>query len=166
LVVDDEEDVRDYLSDMLEDVGFRVQKAADGAKALDLVKSQAPDFISLDLVMPNKSGIRFLYELRHNAQWAKIPFVVVTAHAHDDLGSQDLRDILGNKSLSGPKTYLEKPVEPDTYVRAVCERLGVDPDAALKTQDKEKLRDEVGRLVAGADPDTLAELLSTLKRKG
>ena len=65
LVVDDEEDVRDYFADILTDVGFNVVTAADGEQALDRLREKRPDFISLDLVMPKKSGIRFLYELRH-----------------------------------------------------------------------------------------------------
>jgi CheY-like chemotaxis protein len=165
LVVDDEEDVREYLSELLEDAGFQVRMAADGVEALEIVKTQPPDFISLDLVMPNKSGIRFLYELRHNKAWAKIPFMVVTAHAHDDLGGNDLKDILATTSISGPQTYLEKPVEPETYVGAVCERLGVEIETDLATANSDELLDEVGKLLADADRETLLQLVKTLKRK-
>lgn len=49
------------------------------------MKETLPDFISLDLVMPKKSGIKFLYELRHNKEWVNIPVGLVTAHAHDKL---------------------------------------------------------------------------------
>jgi len=87
LVVDDEDDVRNYFAEVLLDAGFNVVTAADGEEALDKIKEQKPDFISLDLVMPKKSGIKFLYELRHNKLWANIPVVIVTAHAHDKLGN-------------------------------------------------------------------------------
>ena len=55
LVVDDEPDVRQYLKAILEDAGFNVITAEDGQAALDIIKTQTPDFISLDLMMPKKS---------------------------------------------------------------------------------------------------------------
>ncbi len=128
LVVDDEEDVRRYLAAILEDGGFEVQTAADGNVALEFVETRSPDLISLDLVMPQKSGQRFLYALRRNRAWSGIPVLIVTGHAHDDLGRNDLDDILAGKMISGPKVYLEKPVSPDSYVRAVRRQLGVEEE--------------------------------------
>lgn len=166
LVVDDEDDVREYFADILRDAGFNVMTAADGEEALDQVRQHRPDFISLDLVMPRKSGIKFLYELRHNKEWAGIPVVIVTAHAHDKLGEKDLKDIFRNKSFQGPRFYLEKPIDEEMYVRMVCENVGVafeEPDGAEKT---EKQKSEIEELLKDADPDTVAEILKRLKGKG
>jgi CheY-like chemotaxis protein len=135
LVVDDEEDVRDYFADILADAGFNVVTAADGEEALERVRERPPDFISLDLVMPRKSGIKFLYELRHNKQWAQIPVVIVTAHARDQSGEKDFQDIFEGKSFHGPKFYLEKRLN------------------------------EVEDLIKNADPDTISEVLKLLKRR-
>ena len=99
LVVDDEADVRTYLTMVLEDAGFRVVSASDGNEALACIQKQKPDFISLDLVMPNKSGIRFYRELRKNRGWSDIPVVVVTAHARDELGKSDFEEILQGKTF-------------------------------------------------------------------
>ena len=165
LIVDDEEDVREFLADVLEDAGFNVEKAADGEEALEKVKARRPDFISLDLVMPRKSGMKFLYELRHNEKWETIPVLIVTAHAHDDLGKQDLQGILAGRSLAGPKVYLEKPVDPDTYVRAVCESMGLQFEGSGREHDGEELRREVEELMQDANAEQLAEVLETLKRK-
>ena len=79
LVVDDEPNVRDYLAQILRDAGFNVVTASDGDEALEIIHQQRPDFISLDLVMPKKSGHKLLYELRKDRQLSRIPFVVVTA---------------------------------------------------------------------------------------
>ena len=167
MVVDDEEDVREYLGDILEDNGFRVVKACDGVDALEKLAAEPPDFISLDLVMPNKSGIKFLREVRRNRTWAKIPVMIVTAHAHDDLGSEDLQGALAIESLSGPKGYLEKPVEPEDYVRAVRDHLGVDEaGGGDPVRRSDRLRDEIGRLAKGADEKTLSDLLKILKTRG
>lgn len=125
LVVDDEADVRDYFAEILMDAGFNVVTAADGEEALQRIREKTPDFISLDLIMPRKSGIKFLYELRHNRDWVNIPVVIVTAHAHDDLGKQAMSDIFENKSFRGPKLYLDKPIDEEAYVRMISENLDV-----------------------------------------
>ena len=98
LVVDDEKDVRNYLKTALQDAGFRVVTACDGFEAMEKVESEAPDLISLDLVMPKRSGAMFHRELKKSKKWAKIPVLVVTGHAHDDLGKADLEEL----TMSGP----------------------------------------------------------------
>ena len=165
LVVDDEDDVREYFADILRDAGFNVVTAADGEEALQQVRAKKPDFISLDLVMPRKSGIKFLYELRHNKEWVNIPVVIVTAHAHDGLGKKDLKDIFEDKSFSGPKSYLEKPINEEKYVRMVCENLGIVYEEPEGTEAIEKQRSELKDLIQGADPKTIAEILDRLKKK-
>jgi len=164
LVVDDEEDVREYFAMALEDAGFNVQRAEDGNQALERIKEKTPDFISLDLVMPEKSGIRLLYELRQNNQWKKIPFVVVTAHARDDAGRGDLEEILSSRTFSGPKMYLEKPVEAEQYVAFICEQVGVDYEGEPAAQDASRLRSELQELSKSVDPDKLAEAIRLLKK--
>ena len=166
LVVDDEADVREFLGDVLEDAGFKVEKACDGVEALEKIKATPPDFISLDLVMPRKSGMKLLYELRHHPRWERIPVLIVTAHAHDELGRGDLPDALDSMSLAGPKVYLEKPVDPETYVRAVCEGLGVPFERDSEAGDDVELRKTVEQLVQGASAEDLADVLRLLKRKG
>jgi len=165
LVVDDEEDVRDYLSTVLEDAGYNVVTAVDGNDAIEKLRQKVPDFISLDLVMPGKSGIKFLYEMRHNPDWAGIPFVIVTAHAHDDLGKEDLDDILSGKTFSGPSVYLEKPVKPEQYVKFISERLGVEIESDKGSQDEAELRDQLEKMLKGADSDALKKAIRVLKTR-
>jgi CheY-like chemotaxis protein len=164
LVVDDEEDVREYLAMTLEDAGFNVLRAANGNEALARIRERTPDFISLDLVMPEKSGIKLLYELRQHKEWRKIPFVVVTAHARDDAGKGDLEEILSSKTFSGPKVYLEKPVKAEQYVDFICEQLGVDYEAESGAEDADTLRGELEKLMKAADPSKLAEAVRLLKK--
>ena len=92
LVVDDEPNVREYLAQILRDAGFTVVTASDGNEALEIIRSERPDFISLDLVMPGKSGHKLLYELRKDRELSRIPVLIVTAHAQDELGKEDLDD--------------------------------------------------------------------------
>ena len=164
LVVDDEEDVREYLTMALEDAGFEVQMAANGNEALEKIRERAPDFISLDLVMPEKSGIKLLHELRRNRAWRNIPFVIVTAHAGDDLGKGDLEEIMSQKTFSGPSAYLEKPVKPEQYVAFVCEQLGIEGVEGTETKDVD-LREQLQELIDSADKEKLAEALKILREK-
>jgi CheY-like chemotaxis protein len=164
LVVDDEEDVREYFAMALEDAGFNVQRAENGNQALERIKEKTPDFISLDLVMPEKSGIRLLYELRQNSAWRRIPFVVVTAHARDDAGRGDLEEILSSRTFSGPKMYLEKPVEAEQYVAFICEQLGVEHKGQPVAKDVSKLRSELQELMKSVDAEKLAEAVRLLKK--
>jgi CheY-like chemotaxis protein len=166
LVVDDEEDVRDYFADILRDAGFKVVTAADGDEALQRVREKIPDFISLDLVMPKKSGVKFLYELRHNKDWVNIPVVIVTAHAHDNLGKKELGDLFEDKSFRGPKFCLEKPINEEKYVQMVFENVGLEYDDSRSAATEEKQRGEVEELLKNADPETISEILKRLKKKG
>ncbi len=159
LVVDDEQDVRSYLKAALEDAGFRVVTAVDGFDALQKVADESPDLISLDLVMPKRSGAMFHRELRKNKQWAKIPVLIVTGHARDDLGKTDFEELI----MYGPGVYLEKPVSPKAYVNAVRKLLGMETPAEADKND-EQLRAELADKIKRADPDALKRALEALKK--
>ena len=163
LVVDDEPNVRLYLAQILQDAGFQVETAADGEEALEKIRADPPDFISLDLVMPRKSGHKLLYELRRDRELADIPVLIVTAHARDELGEGELGDIVESRVISGPGVYLEKPVRPLDYVRAVQRSLGIEetPEA----EDRINLQEELKSALPGAEPHALRRALAALKEK-
>ena len=164
LVVDDEADIREYLGAVLEDAGFEVVTASDGDRALELVRARPPDLISLDLVMPRKSGIKLMFELRRNKRWSLIPELIVTGHAQDELGGRDLEQIMASKALSGPRSYLEKPVSPRSYVAAVRRELGLEvAESAVQTDRLTQLKAELNELIAQADEQALEQLMSRLK---
>jgi CheY-like chemotaxis protein len=164
LVVDDESDIVIYLQTLLQDAGFRVMTAFDGDQALRRVKEKKPDLISLDLVMPKKSGIRFFYELRKNKDWSRIPVIIVTGHARDAKVRAEMDDLFDGKTLSGPRTYLEKPVKPGDYVVLVKRELGIPAQATAAPPD-DQVRAEAARLLQSADRDTLEAALKVLKEK-
>jgi len=160
LVVDDEPDVRGYLRSALEDAGFKVQTACDGLEALDLVRREPPVLISLDLVMPRHSGAKFYRELQKDEKLSKIPVLIVTGHARDELGKTDIEEM----TMSGPGIYLEKPVRPGSYVSAVRRLLGLEsPDTP--EPEPEDLRRSLDRALSGAGRDALQRALDALRRK-
>lgn len=162
LVVDDEPDVLTFLSMVLEDAGFNVMTASNGNEALEKVKEKKPDFISLDLVMPEKSGVRFYHELRKNKEWAAIPVIIVTAHARDELGSRDLQEILDGRTYTGKQVYLEKPVKPEGFVRMVKRELGIPVEEPDEDQ-KKAVRKELESILDKTDPAELERILRELK---
>jgi CheY-like chemotaxis protein len=160
LVVDDEADIRDYLKSALTDAGFLVEVAVDGLQALEMVRRNPPDLISLDLVMPRHSGAKFYQALHKDKQFTKIPVLIVTGHARDELGRADFEEMM----MSGPGVYLEKPVHPDTYVAAVRRLLGIEGQGPQELQP-EDLRRELSRALSAADRDALQRALDALRKK-
>ncbi|MFC1587696.1 response regulator [Planctomycetota bacterium] len=159
LIVDDEADVIRFLQMALEDAGFDVVLASNGVEALEKVKEQVPDLISLDIVMPKGSGVKFHRDLKKNSEWSRIPVIIVSGHARDDEGKADFQEM----TLSGPGVYLEKPVTAESYVKAVrrvlgLEKLGNLPEAIT-------LKDEVRSLIESADTDTLKEIYKAIQKK-
>jgi len=84
LLVDDEDDLRRVMRDLLEREGFSVQEARDGVQALDEVDRHAPDIIVLDLNLPGLDGYSVLSQLRSRPATRDIPIVVLTAKGDEE----------------------------------------------------------------------------------
>jgi len=166
LVVDDEPDVRNFLAACLEDAGFVVETAVDGMEALEKVKANTPDLMTLDMVMPRKSGIKVMRTLRENEKWAKLPIIVITAHARDEFGSEDIKEFNAIASGLRPRYTLEKPVTPEKLVMSICEILGVAPETDLAEEKESRSeRDELMKLVKESDEETLGKIRNLFKKK-
>ena len=95
LVVDDDPDVRDLVTEILETWQYDVQTAASGADALHQIREHPPSVILLDLMMPVMNGWEFLRECRRQPPCAPLPIIVMSAAAEarsavDELGAQAL----------------------------------------------------------------------------
>ncbi len=159
LIVDDEHDVARFLSMALEDAGFNVITASNGVEGIEKLKQQTPDLVSLDVVMPGGSGLKMHREMRKNDAWAKIPVLVVTGHARDDLGKSDFNEM----TMSGPGVYLEKPVTAEKYIGAVKKILGISDDS--DSPDSPSLKNEVKSLLDSSDPETIKEVMRVIKSR-
>jgi adenylate cyclase len=113
LVVEDDEDQRQLVREILGARGWRVREAANGRLALDAVEAEVPDVILLDLMMPEMDGFELVAALQAKAAWREIPVVVVTAL---DLTAEDRRRLSG-----GVEQILSKHAFPLAEVMArVC----------------------------------------------
>ncbi|RKY95505.1 MAG: response regulator [Ignavibacteriae bacterium] len=153
--------MREFLRAALVESGFDVILAEDGNIALEEVKKQVPDLISLDLVMPKKSGAKFHRELSKRKEWSKIPIIIVTGHARDDLGKSDLKEL----TMSGPGVYLEKPVKPNNYIAAIKKILKMDTtDEEKETAETVHLQSDLKNIIDSADPETLKKLKEMINK--
>ena len=119
LVVDDEEDIRVYFSRMLEENGYDAVVASDGHEAHEKVKEEKPDLISLDMSMPNKSGIRFYKEIRESEETKGIPVIVVTGIT--SMGKpEDFQKFIESRSqFPPPDGFIAKPVDQEEFLGLV-----------------------------------------------
>ena len=113
LVIDDEEDVRTFLSSVLEREGYETVVAADGVEAFDIAEREKPSVVILDLQMPNQTGTQFYRRLTRHRELADIPVIVVSGIAGRHLAVRE------------PFAVFDKPIDPDDFVAAVERALGV-----------------------------------------
>ena len=112
LVVDDEADVRKFLTAVLEKHGYRVVAAEDGKRAFDEVQKERPDLIVLDLQMPEQTGTDFYRRLLKHDELREIPIIVVSGLAGRHL------------AVSSPFAVFDKPIDPDEFAATVERALG------------------------------------------
>jgi two-component system response regulator MprA len=111
LVVDDDMMLRRSVARILEEEGYEVAHATDGADALAQIRNRRPDAILLDVMMPRMNGREVLEQLRSNAQSAGIPVVIMTALQTID---PDRAEALGADDL------VEKPFDVDVLLNKVA----------------------------------------------
>ena len=92
LLVDDEEANRIWVKNLLEPAGYRVTLAASGKQALELLDTEQPDLVLLDLMMPGMTGFELLDAIRKDARTRSLPVLVLTAK---DLTSAERRELNG-----------------------------------------------------------------------
>ena len=101
LIVDDEQDIADLVSYNLEKEGFETIKAYDGGDVLKTVKTQKPDLIILDLMLPRMNGLDLCKAIRANPETAHLPIIMLTAKA------DEIDKIIGLEI--GADDYMTKP---------------------------------------------------------
>jgi CheY-like chemotaxis protein len=164
LVVDDEPDVRLFLQTILENGGFDVMLASHGKQALERMTEKKPDAISLDLVMPMMSGLKFYRYIQKNKDRREIPVVVVTAHGKDEFGSKGLQELREEAARRENLYFLEKPVKPAAYLSVLRQAMGL-ADSGREVEDQDDLRGQVESSLRSADEDKLKEVLRVLSGK-
>jgi len=111
LLVDDEEDILEFLSYNLRKEGYEVITASDGIEALNIAKTTLPDLIILDVMMPKMDGIETCIQMNEIPELKQSIKVFLTAR------SEDYSQIAGFSA--GADDYITKPVKPKVFVSKV-----------------------------------------------
>jgi DNA-binding response OmpR family regulator len=123
LIVEDNADVRSYLTRCLQD-HYRLLTAENGRIGLDLALQQVPDIIISDVMMPEMDGFAFLETIRSSSVTSHIPFIMLTARG-------DMEDRL--KGLGkGANIYLPKPFDPRELLLSVSNLLALQERSRLR----------------------------------
>ena len=118
LIVEDEPDEVAYLSAVFTDHGFAVISAENGQEGFAKAKSQHPDLVTLDISMPEESGVRMFRELQEDPATAGIPVVMITGISHDFK-----RFIETRRQVHPPAAYFDKPPDRDKLLAKINEIL-------------------------------------------
>ncbi|MGH2812884.1 MAG: response regulator transcription factor [Actinomycetota bacterium] len=135
LVIDDDADVRVLCRVNLEFEGFQVIEAASGAEGLDLAKSERPDLILLDVMMPELDGWEVMSALNEEEQTADVPIVMLTARSDEESQLKGWEE--------GILDYITKPFNPVSlvkYVEAALDRRSSPEEVKRRQRIVEKLR--------------------------
>lgn len=111
VIIDDEEDIRDILSYNLSKEGFHVTSAEDGIKGLDLCRTEQPDLVILDVMMPGMDGVEVCEQLRKMPGMEQVLICFLTAR------SEDYSQIAGLDA--GADDYIAKPIKPRVLISRI-----------------------------------------------
>jgi len=125
VVVDDEPDMRVFLSTLLETHGFKPISAMDGKEGLKLVRRHKPSLILLDVLMPKESGITMYRQLKSDPALKDIPVIMLSALSRKTFfHSQRVLDEYSGERIPEPAAYMEKPPEPEELLDLIRKSIG------------------------------------------
>ena len=116
LVVEDQEDLRGILRDLLTSSGYEMLEAADGQAGVDKAKAEKPDLILMDIQMPVMNGYDATRQIKANPELKPIPIVAVSSFAMK--GDEE------KARASGADHYVTKPYSPMQLLKTVRSLLG------------------------------------------
>jgi DNA-binding NtrC family response regulator len=111
MIVDEDPYIVKYMVDILTDNGYATCSASDGSEALDILKREKPDLVTLDLEMPNEWGPRFYRKMAKDAELKKLPVIVISGLAGIHL------------AIPGAVASFKKPFDPNKLLETIKETL-------------------------------------------
>ena len=107
LVVDDEADIRVFLETLLKENGYDTMVAADGDRGFEMAMKSRPDAVTLEIIMPHETGVKFYRRLIKEASLRNVPVIILS-------GVTRYKDLFGWDHATMPKPYafVEKPINP------------------------------------------------------
>lgn len=119
LIIDDEADLRELYKLRFEADNFEIAFAVDGEEAIQRIKDENPDLILLDIMMPKKSGMEVLKDIKENSLISSLPVIILTALPHSSIKEE--------AEKIGAVGYLVKSeVSPQQVLQIAKEKLGIN----------------------------------------
>ena len=118
LIVEDEKDPKRFLEILFNESGYETATASDGREAFEMVKSFKPDVVTLDIIMPEESGVKFYRDLKKEVEYADLPVIIITGVSrYKDLFKRDYA------TMPKPFAFIEKPIDSDVLIQKIQEAL-------------------------------------------
>ncbi len=152
LIADDEREARILIQMNLDGFGFVFLEAKDGKSAIELAKSEMPDLIIMDHLMPGLSGYEAIKELQRDEGTRKIPVIMLTKAEFDKSMKETIKfDVV---------EFIQKPYDPDDLIKAVGKALGMDLE---RKEDKKPI--SMKKIIIADDDKDVRELLKIILEK-
>ena len=120
LIVEDEDDIIEFVSAALEENGYAPVVARNGEEAMERIRQSRPDLVIMDILMPQQSGIKMYRELKSSDSLKDIPVIVYSGVAKRTfLRTLAARSEMGGRGVPEPDAYIEKPAKPEDLVSVV-----------------------------------------------
>ena len=119
LIVEDEKDPKTFLELLFKESGYETATAPDGKTAMPIARDFKPDLITLDLIMPEQSGIKFYRDLIKDPELTKIPVIIIS-------GATRYTQLFGRDHATMPKplAFMEKPIDQAELLAKIKEAIG------------------------------------------
>lgn len=135
LVVDDELDMRTYLSTLLKTSGYRPLVAANGLEAIEKARAVRPDLVILDVMMPREGGIQLYRRIKSDEELKHIPVIMLSGIAKKTFfHAQSLLDRHEGQKVPDPEAYIEKPPEPEDLLKCITDILGTPQEGGSESR--------------------------------
>ena len=124
LIIDDEPDIVMYLKVLLENNGYSVVTASNGLEGMDLARTERPDLVCLDIMMPRKTGVALYQEIKTDPKLKKLPCIIISAYesAYSFKG-QAFRRLVQDKGIPEPLRFFEKPIDANIFLEFINDYL-------------------------------------------
>ena len=120
MIIDDEEDIRTYLSAVLEDSGFLTCAVDEGENIIAALERHQPDLVLLDIMMPRRSGISIYHDLRTTAGISHIPVALISGiEKAFGLFDDELKTLQDGRAIRPPDGFIEKPIRIEQLIEVI-----------------------------------------------
>jgi CheY-like chemotaxis protein len=117
LIVDDEPEAIDFATAVLEEDGYSALSAEDGIEGMEKVRTEKPDLVLLDIMMPGKGGIAMYRDLRKDEETKDIPVIIITGVARGQRFEESM--MRKDPHIPLPDGYIEKPMKPEGLLELI-----------------------------------------------